>query len=341
MELTTGWFWLDTLIKVAIVLGLVMGLSLPVIYAEVKLMAHMQNRVGPYYAGGRFGWAQPIADGLKFVQKEDLVPREADSAVFRAAPYVVIMASVATFVVIPFGPGVVGRDLDLGAFYLLAISSIGTLGVLMAGWSSANKYSLVGGLRAAAQLIAYELPLLLAVLAVVIQAGTMSLTGIVEAQGEPLFHIGSIPVSLPYILTGQIVSFVLFIIAMVAELSRIPFDMPIAESELTMGYVTEYSSVRFSMFFLGEYASLIAFSLVVATIFLGGYYVPFVPDVWLNAIGPLVVLGKGALIVFFALWIRSTFPRLREDQLQTMAWRWLIPIALVNVLVISFVKVAL
>jgi len=341
MDLTTGFFWLDTLIKVAVVLGLVMGLALPVIYAEIKLMAHMQNRVGPYYAGGRFGWAQPIADGLKFVQKEDLVPRDADSAVFRTAPYVVIMAAVAMFVVIPFGPGVVARDLDLGAFYLLAISSIGTLGVLMAGWSSANKYSLVGGLRAAAQLIAYELPLLLAVLAVVIQAGTMSLNGIVEAQGVPLFHVGSIEVSLPYILTGQIVSFVIFLIAMVAELSRIPFDMPIAESELTMGYLTEYSSVRFSMFFLGEYASLIAFSLIVATLFLGGYYVPFVSEAWLNAVGPLVVFAKGALIVFFALWIRSTFPRLREDQLQTMAWRWLIPIALINVMVISFVKVVI
>ena len=341
MDLTTGWFWLDTLIKVLIAVAIVMGLALPVIYAEVKIMAHMQNRVGPYYAGGRFGWAQPIADGLKFVQKEDLVPRDADSVVFRAAPYVVIMAAIATFVVIPFGPDLVARDLDLGAFYLLAISSIGTLGVLMAGWSSANKYSLVGGLRAAAQLIAYELPLLLAVLAVVIQAGTMSLTGIVEAQGEPLFHIGSVPISLPYILTGQIVSFVIFIIAMVAELSRIPFDMPFAESELTMGYVTEYSSVRFSMFFLGEYASLIAFSLVVATLFLGGYYVPFVNEPWSNLTGPLAVFGKAALVIFFALWIRSTFPRLREDQLQNMAWRWMIPIALVNLLVIAFVKVAI
>ncbi len=259
MDLTTGFFWLDTLIKTLVVVGLVMGLALPVIYAELKIMAHMQNRVGPYYAGGRWGWAQPIADGLKFVQKEDLVPADADAAVFKAAPYVVVMATVAIFVVIPFGPDLVARDLDLGAFYLLAISSIGTLGVLMAGWSSANKYSLMGGLRAAAQLLAYELPLLLAILAVVIQAGTMSLTGIVEAQSAAI-TIGPVSISLPFILTGQIVSFVIFMIAMVAELSRIPFDMPFAESELTMGYVTEYSSVRFSMFFLGEYASLIALS---------------------------------------------------------------------------------
>ncbi|MCH8991483.1 MAG: NADH-quinone oxidoreductase subunit NuoH, partial [Acidobacteria bacterium] len=327
-------------VKVAIALGFMLGLALPVIYAELKIMAHMQNRVGPYYAGGRWGWAQPIADGLKFVQKEDLVPADADAPVFKTAPYVVIMATIAIFVVIPLGPDLVARDLDLGAFYLLAISSIGTLGVLMAGWSSANKYSLMGGLRAAAQLIAYELPLLLAVLAVVVQAGTMSLTGIVEAQSAAI-TIGPISVSLPFILTGQIISFVIFVIAMVAELSRIPFDMPIAESELTMGYLTEYSSVRFSMFFLAEYASLIALSMVVATLFLGGYFVPLVPEAWLNLVGPMVVLGKAALIVFFVLWIRSTFPRLREDQLQNLAWRWLIPISLVNILVISFFAVAI
>jgi NADH-quinone oxidoreductase subunit H len=316
-----------------------LGLALPVIYAELKVMAHMQNRVGPYYAGGRYGWAQPIADGLKFLQKEDLVPREADSAVYKAAPYIVVMATLAMFVVIPLGPGIVVRDMDLGIFYLLAISSLGVLGVLMAGWASANKYSLMGGLRAAGQLIAYELPLILAALAVVVQAGTMSLVGIVAVQGEPLFSIGSVEISLPYILTGQIVSFIIFIIAMVAELSRIPFDMPIAESELTMGYITEYSGIRFAMFFLGEYASLIALSLVVATLFLGGYWFPFVSDDWLNLIGPFVVLTKAAVIIFFVLWIRSTFPRLREDQLQNLAWRWLIPLALVNILVISFVKV--
>jgi NADH-quinone oxidoreductase subunit H len=340
MDLTTGYFWLDTAIKVALALAVMLGLALPVIYAELKVMAHMQNRVGPYYAGGRYGWAQPIADGLKFLQKEDLVPRDADSTVYKAAPYIVVMATLAVFVVIPLGPGVVVRDMDLGIFYLLAISSVGVLGVLMAGWASANKYSLMGGLRAAGQLIAYELPLILAALAVVIQAGTMSLVGIVEVQGEALFTIGSVEISLPYILTGQIISFIIFIIAMVAELSRIPFDMPIAESELTMGYITEYSSIRFAMFFLGEYASLIALSMVVATLFLGGYWVPFVPDDWLNLIGPFVVLTKAAVIIFFVLWIRSTFPRLREDQLQNLAWRWLIPLALVNILVISFVKVA-
>jgi NADH-quinone oxidoreductase subunit H len=339
IELTTGYFWLDTVIKVALALGFMLALPLPVIYAELKVMAHMQNRVGPYYAGGRWGWAQPIADGLKFLQKEDLIPRDSDTLVYRAAPAVVVAATFAVFVVIPLGPQVVVRNMDLGIFYLLAISSLGVLGVLMAGWSSANKYSLIGGLRAAGQLIAYELPLILAALAVVVQAGTMSLVGIVDAQGEAVFHIGSVPISLPYLLTGQIISFIIFVVAMVAELSRIPFDMPFAESELTMGYVTEYSGIRFAMFFLGEYASLIALGLVVATLFLGGYWVPAIPEDWLNLIGPAVVIGKAALVIFFVLWIRSTFPRLREDQLQSMAWRWLIPLALVNLLVISFVKV--
>jgi NADH-quinone oxidoreductase subunit H len=346
-------FWLEVLVKVVVVLGAMLTLALVIIYAELKIGAHMQHRIGPYYAGGRWGWAQPLADGLKFIQKEDLVPAAADAPVFKAAPYVVIMAALAVFVVIPMGPDLVARDLDLGVFYLLAISSIGTLGVLMAGWSSANKYSLIGGLRAAAQLIAYELPLILAVVAVVVQAGTMSLNGIVEAQAEPWFTVGEFSVSVPFIVKGQLLSFGIFIIAAVAELSRVPFDMPIAESELTMGYLTEYSSLRFTMFFLGEYASILAFSAIAATLFLGGYWAPGIPDATftvpgtsieitdaaLNAVGPGILLAKVALIVFVIIWIRWTWPRLREDQLQDMAWRWLIPLALVNILVIAAAKV--
>jgi NADH-quinone oxidoreductase subunit H len=339
--MTTGFFWADVAIKIIGILGLMLTGALVVIYAEVKLGAHMQTRIGPYYAGGRWGWAQPIADGLKFIQKEDLVPNGADARVYKLAPYVVIMATLATFVVIPFGPDLVAADLDLGAFYLLAVASLTTLGVLMAGWSSANKYSLMGGLRAAAQLIAYELPLVLAVVAVVVQAGTMSLNGIVEAQAQTLFTIGDVEVALPFLLTGQIVSFVIFGVAAVAELSRIPFDMPIAESELTMGYVTEYSGLRFAMFFLGEYASIIALSAVAATLFLGGYWAPFVPEDMLNALGPGILLTKVALLVFVVIWIRWTWPRLREDQLQVLAWRWMIPVALANILVIAVFKVAL
>jgi len=334
----TGWFWIDVVIKVLAVLAAMLTMALVAIYAELKIMSHMQNRIGPYYAGGRWGWAQPLADAVKFLQKEDLVPDGADATVFKTAPYIVVAATLATFVVIPFSPNLVARNLDLGVFYLLAISSLTTLGVLMAGWSSANKYSLIGGLRAAAQLIAYELPLVLVVAAVVVQAGTMSLIGIVEAQAAPV-SIGSFEISLPFLLTGQIVSFVIFLVAAVAELSRIPFDMPIAESELTMGYITEYSSMRFTMFFLGEYASMISMSAVAATLFLGGYWMPWVSDSVLTYIGPLVLLSKIAVLVFFMLWLRATWPRLREDQLQSLAWRWLIPISLVNILVIAFFKV--
>jgi len=334
----SGYFWLDVILKVVLVLVAMILMALVAIYGELKVMAHMQNRIGPYYAGGRWGWAQPLADAAKFIQKEDLVPAGADAAIFKTAPYIVVAATVATFVVIPFSPSLIARDLDLGVFFLLAISSLTTLGVLMAGWSSANKYSLMGGLRAGAQLIAYELPLVLTVVAVVVQAGTMSLVGIVEAQAAPV-EIGGLSISLPFLLKGQIVGFVIFLVASIAELSRIPFDMPIAESELTMGYLTEYSSLRFTMFFLGEYAAMISMSAVAATLFLGGYWFPFVPESTLTYLGPLILIAKIAVLVFLMLWLRSTWPRLREDQLQDMAWRWLIPISLANILVVAFFKV--
>ncbi len=334
----SGYFWVDVILKVVFVLVAMILMALVAIYGELKVMAHMQNRIGPYYAGGRWGWAQPLADAVKFIQKEDLVPAGADAVIFKSAPYIVVAATVATFVVIPFSPNLIARDLDLGVFYLLAISSLTTLGVLMAGWASANKYSLMGGLRAGAQLIAYELPLVLTVVAVVVQAGTMSLVGIVEAQAAPI-EIGGLSISLPFLLKGQIVGFIIFLVASIAELSRIPFDMPIAESELTMGYLTEYSSLRFTMFFLGEYAAMISMSAVAATLFLGGYWFPFVPESALVYLGPLILIAKIAVLVFLMLWLRSTWPRLREDQLQDMAWRWLIPISLANILVVAFFKV--
>jgi NADH-quinone oxidoreductase subunit H len=299
----------------------------------------MQSRIGPYYAGGKWGWAQPLADGLKFLQKEDLAPAEADRTVYGFAPYVVMMSTMAVFVVIPFGPDLWAVDLDLGAYFILAVSSISVLGILMAGWASANKYSLVGGLRAAAQLIAYELPLVLAVVAVVIQAGTMSLNGIVQAQSETWFTIGTFDVAAPYLVRGQVIGFAIFMIAAVAELSRIPFDMPIAESELTMGYLTEYSGIRFTMFFLGEYASMIALSAIAATLFLGGYAMPGIPDSLANFAGPGILLGKISVLVFLFIWVRWTWPRIREDQLQRLAWHWLIPLALFNIALVATFKV--
>jgi NADH-quinone oxidoreductase subunit H len=334
-------FWWLLLIKLLVVAAFVPGFSLVLIFAELKISAHMQSRIGPYFAGGRWGWAQPLADGLKFMQKEDLVPADADRPVYRIAPMVVLMGTLAVFVIVPFGPKLIVTDLDLGIFYALAAGSIGTVGVLMAGWSSANKYSLMGGLRAGAQLIAYELPLVLAVVGVVIAAGTMSMGGIVAAQVEPWFHIGTFGVRVPFLLQGQVVGFAIFMIASLAELSRTPFDMPIAESELVMGYLTEYSGIRFTMFFLAEYAGMFSMSAIAATLFLGGWYLPGLPvdDGAMYVLGPLVLIAKVVFLVFVMIWLRWTFPRLREDQLQSLAWKWLIPLALLNIVVTAVFKV--
>jgi NADH-quinone oxidoreductase subunit H len=334
-------FWTLLVVRVAVIAALIPAFAIVAIYGELKIGAHMQSRIGPYFAGGRWGWAQPLADGLKFFQKEDLVPDEADTPVYKFAPYVVLAGVVAVFVIIPFSPRLVAQDLDLGLFYLLAVSSISTIGVLMAGWSSANKYSLMGGLRAAGQLIAYELPLVLAAVGVAIQAGTLSLNGIVAAQAEPVFHIGDTGITLPYVLTGQLIGFIIFVTASLAEVTRTPFDMPIAESELVTGYLTEYSGFRFATFFLGEYAGMIALAAIAATLFLGGYYIPGVSADQLDYIGPLVLIGKMAALVFLFIWLRWTFPRLREDQLQSLAWRWLIPIALLNIMATAVFKVVL
>ena len=294
-----------------------------------------------WYAGGRWGWAQPLAEAVKFLQKEDLVPDEADDKVFRLAPYVMVAGVIATFVVIPIGPTVVARDLDIGIFYLLAVSSLSTLGVLMAGWSSGNKYSLIGGVRAGAQLIAYELPLVLALVAVAIQAGTLSLSGIVAAQAAPLFTIGGVDIALPFALGGQFIGFVVFIIASLAELNRTPFDLPLAESELTMGYVTEYSGLRFSMFFLGEYAGVVSMAAIVSTVYLGGYWMPGLSDDILDFAGPFILVGKIFFVVFLYIWFRWTWPRIREDQLQALAWKWLVPLTLFNIVATATMKVVL
>ncbi len=328
-------------IKVVVTLGLMLGVSLVLIYAELKWSAHIQSRVGPWYVGGRWGWAHPLAEALKFLQKEDLVPDAADDKVFRLAPYVMLAGTVATFVVIPIGPDVVARNLDLGIFYLLAVSSLSTLGVLMAGWGSGNKYSLIGGVRAGAQLIAYELPLVLALVAVAIQAGTLSLTGIVEAQAQTLFKIGGVDIALPYVLSGQIIGFVVFVIASLAELNRTPFDLPLAESELTMGYVTEYSGLRFTMFFLGEYAGMVSMAAIASTVYLGGYWLPGVSDDLLNWLGPFILVAKIFFVLFLFIWFRWTWPRVREDQLQGLAWKWLIPLTLFNIMATATLKVVL
>ncbi|CAN5855356.1 NADH-quinone oxidoreductase subunit H [soil metagenome] len=324
-------FWVALLGKVLLVALMIPLIGMVIGFAEMKLSAKMQNRVGPYFAGGRWGWAQLIADGVKFFQKEDLIPADADRTVFKTAPIWVLVGTVALFVVIPFGPGLIFRDLSVGIFYALAISSISTIGVLMAGWSSANKYSLMGGLRAAGQLIAYELPLVLAVVGTVVLAGTMSMSGIVEAQ---------IAAGYPYIIF-QFVGFGIFMIAALAELTRIPFDMPIAESELVMGYLTEYSGFRFLFFFLAEFANMFTMSAIAVTLFLGGYWLPGLSEAQLAYLGPIILMLKVFVLVFAMIWFRWTFPRFREDQLQSLAWKWLVPIAVVNIMVTAAFKVLL
>lgn len=324
-------FWVSLGGKLLLVATMIPLIGMVIGFAEMKLSAKMQARVGPYFAGGRWGWAQLIADGVKFFQKEDIIPDSADRPVFKSAPILVLVGTVALFVVIPFGPGLIFRDLSVGIFYALAISSLSTIGVLMAGWSSANKYSLIGGLRAAGQLIAYELPLVLAVVGSVIMAGTMSMTGIVEAQIEAGF---------PYVIV-QFVGFGIFMVAALAELTRIPFDMPIAESELVMGYLTEYSGFRFLFFFLAEFANMFTMSAIAATLFLGGYWLPGIPESVLEFAGPFILMGKVFLLAFLMIWFRWTFPRFREDQLQGIAWKWLIPLALANIAVTAILKVVL
>ena len=324
-------FWVSLGGKLLLVALLIPLVGMVIGFAEMKLSAKMQARIGPYFAGGRWGWAQLIADGVKFFQKEDIVPTDADRPVFKAAPILVLVGTVALFVVIPFGPNLIFRDLDVGIFYALAISSLSTIGILMAGWSSANKYSLIGGLRAAGQLIAYELPLVLAVVGAVIMAGTMSMQGLVQAQIDAGF---------PYIVV-QFVGFGIFMVASLAELSRIPFDMPIAESELVMGYLTEYSGFRFLFFFLAEFANMFTLSAIAATLFLGGYWLPGVPEDVLAYAGPVILIAKVFLLVFAMIWFRWTFPRVREDQLQRLAWVWLVPLAILNIVVTAIVKVIL
>lgn len=324
-------FWVGLLIKVAIVGALIPLVGMVIGFAEMKLSAKMQNRVGPYYAGGRWGWAQLIADGVKFFQKEDIIPENADRPIFKIAPALVLASTVALMVIIPFGPGIAFRNLELGLFFALAISSLSTIGVLIAGWSSGNKYSLIGGLRAAGQLIAYELPLVLSVVGVVVLAGTMNLDSIVQAQ---------VAAGYPYVIL-QFVGFAIFMVAALAELSRIPFDMPIAESELVMGYLTEYTGFRFLFFFLAEFANMFTMSAIASTLFLGGYWMPGLSEDQLVIAGPLILAAKAFFLIFVMIWFRWTFPRFREDQLQRIAWKVLVPLALANIAVTAILKVVI
>lgn len=335
-------YWFQTVIKV-LVIGLVVptaALILGIVFL-FKVMSWMQSRLGPQEAGPR-GLLQLLADGVKFLQKEDIVPSRADRVVFKAAPVVVLVSTFLVFVAVPASRSLVVADLDVGLFYVLAVSSLSVIGVLMAGWASANKYALIGGLRAAGQLIAYELPLILAVVVPVIMAGSLNLNAIVGAQNNgEIFGWGGI--GLPYIVTPVgFAAFLIFLAAVQAELTQPPFDMPVAESELVSGYQVEYSGFRFLFFFMGEFATAFAFAAITSVLFLGGWGLPWIDldsDVYW-VLGPAILLVKILLVSFLIFWFRFTYPRFREDQLQAFAWKFLIPASLVMILVTGVFKVA-
>ena len=316
-------FGSEILLKVGVVLAFALNGAVIFTLMDVKASAWMQRRPGPLHVGLR-GLIFPLAEVIKFIQKEDIIPTKVDKTIFKLAPAFVLFSVFGLFVVVPISPTLVVVDLNLGVFYLLAISTLSTLGVLIAGWSSANKYSLMGGLRAAGQLIAYELPLILAVVGVVIQAETMSLVGIVEKQIEW---------GLPFVIAGQGIAFLIFMIAATAEMMRVPFDMPIGESELVMGFMTEYSGIRFLIFYIAEYINMFVMCAIASTLFLGGYHIPLLPVEWVNFYGPVSVLTKTLLLGFILVLVRWSFPRFREDQLQNIAWKILIPLSLLNILI--------
>ena len=335
-------YWQQSILRSLGVLAAVLLPAGTFVYVYLfKMVSFMQSRLGPMEAGP-FGSMQLLAEVGKFLQKEDIIPERADRKLFKLAPYLVVGTVLLVYLAVPFGPDAFFADLNGGVFYVLAVSSISALGVLLAGWSSANKYSLIGGLRAAGQLIAYELPMVLAVVGVVIQAGTMNLNGIVMAQAHGsifgLDFLGN-----PFVLT-QFVGFVIFLIAVQAELGQTPFDMPIAESELVTGYITEYSGLRFLLFFIGEFAAAGSFAAIGATIFLGGWAVPTawadIDDNIFNLLGPIILLVKMMVLGGLIFFIRFTFPRFREDQLQRLAWTVLIPLSLLNIGVTTILKVA-
>lgn len=310
---------LEAIIRVVLVMVAFLVLPLVIGQTEHKVMAHMQGRVGPMYAGGFHGWAQLIADGVKFVQKEDVLPARADRTVYRLAPAVALVPYLVALAFIPLAPGWVGADVDAGLLVVLAVMGVAVLGAVMGGWAGASKYSLLGGLRNAAQLLAYELPFVLAAASVAMAAGTLSLTGIVEEWR-------------PWWMLWQAIGAVVFFTAGLAELHRPPFDMPIADAEIILGALTEYSGLRFAFFLLAEYAGILVLCGLTTVLFLGGWQGPG-PD----ALGPVWTLLKIFLLAGVVIWVRVAFPRLRADQLQKLAWQGLVPLALLQLAITGVV----
>ncbi|MBM3121247.1 MAG: NADH-quinone oxidoreductase subunit NuoH [Chloroflexi bacterium] len=317
---------LEWLIKSVIIVFFLLGGFAYLTLFERRVLAKMQVRIGPNRAGP-WGLLQPVADGLKLIFKEELIPDKADRLVFILAPIITVVPALIVLAVLPFGPAVTigGRtvhlgladDINVGVLYILAIASIAVYGITLAGWSSNNKYALMGGLRSSAQMVSYELALGLSFVGPILLANSMSMRDIVEAQAEWWFVL------------VQPIGFVIFLIATLAEVNRAPFDMPEAEQELTAGYHVEYSGMKFALLFMAEYDKMIAVSAIGAALFLGGYWGPFVDQVpWL---GPVYLLAKVLAILFLMIWMRATLPRFRYDRLMAFGWKIMLPAALFNV----------
>ncbi len=325
------WYTIALLHVAGGIIGVISVLAMFLIWLERKVSAHIQDRLGPMRVGGWHGWAQSIADGLKLLLKEDIIPLAADRPLFILAPIIVFTAAFMSFAVLPFSEVIIVSDLNIGILFIYGISTIAVIGIIMAGWASNNKWSLLGGMRSAAQLVSYEVPVGLSLLAGVVMAGSLSTVEISLAQGGGFWN-WFIWRCFPFSFVAAIVLY----IGALAETNRTPFDLAEAESELVSGYHTEYSGFRFSLFFLAEYANMVVASALVVILFLGGFTGPiplsFVPDV---IAGPFWFLSKTLFLVFVMMWIRWTLPRLRVDQLMGVCWKYLIPIALVNLAAIS------
>ena len=324
-----------TIINIAIVFAVAMLHVAYATYFERKVIGHMQVRLGPMRVGPH-GLLQPFADGLKLFFKEDVIPANSDKPVFYLAPVIFLVAALTSLAVIPYYQGFVIADINIGLLFIFAMSSLGAYGIIISGWASNSKYAFLGGLRSAAQVISYEISMGLSLVGVMIMAGSLNLTEIVNAQYESPYGIFAIP---------QIIGFIVFVIAAVAETNRTPFDLPEAESELVAGYFVEYSGFRFALFFLGEYIGMFIMSSIGAICFLGGWTIPkYITDVlpFLSYVPGIVwFLLKVYAFIFFYYWIRATVPRYRYDQLMAIGWKILIPVALANIVITGLVKILL
>lgn len=324
-------------------LAFILVYALVVLYGEMKMAAHIQNRLA-YMENGWHGTLQPFADMLKLLQKEDIIPAAADKFLFILAPYLVFVGTYASFAVLPFSSGYIGSNIDLGIFYLVAVSSLVVVGLLMSGWASNNKWSLFGALRSAAQLVSYEIPGVLAILGVVMIYGTMNMQSMTQMQEGGIQNWlilgGNFPLVQKLALIPFVfVLFIIYLVSSMAEVNRTPFDLPEAESELVQGYNTEYSGMKFAIFYLAEYANLFLVSAVVVVMFFGGWSSPFGSFMSGPVWGGFWFVLKGMFFVFFNVWLRWTLPRLRVDQLMYVSWKVLTPFALVCIVAVGFIMV--